>query len=62
MSAWSDWQCGAISEQEYKTAYNMDPAEDHGEETTKLDGLLIDSGKYNPSEWLPFPKPYKGGQ
>jgi hypothetical protein len=32
MSAWSDWQCGAISEQEYKTAYNMDPAEDHGEE------------------------------
>ena len=32
MSAWSDWQCNAISEQEYKTAYNMDPAEDHGEE------------------------------
>lgn len=32
MSAWSDWKCGAISEQEYKAAYNMDPAEDHGEE------------------------------
>ena len=32
MSAWSDWQCNAISEQEYKIAYNMDPAEDHGEE------------------------------
>ena len=32
MSAWSDWKCGAISEQEYKTAYNMDPAEDHGDE------------------------------
>ena len=32
MSAWNDWQCNAISEQEYKTAYNMDPAEDHGEE------------------------------
>lgn len=32
MSAWSDWQCGAISEEEYKTAYNMDFAEDHGEE------------------------------
>lgn len=37
MSAWSDWQCGAISEQEYKTAYNMDPAEDHGEDPAEYD-------------------------
>ena len=37
MSAWSDWRCGAISEQEYKTAYNMDPAEDHGEDSAEYD-------------------------
>jgi hypothetical protein len=37
MSAWSDWKCGAISEQEYRTAYNMDPAEDHGEECEEED-------------------------
>ena len=32
MSAWSDYKCGAITEEEYIIAYNMDPAEDHGEE------------------------------
>ena len=32
MSSWSDYKHGIITEEEYKTAYNMDPAEDHGEE------------------------------
>lgn len=42
MSAWSDWKCGAISEEEYKTAYNMDPAEDHGEEYEKEEEQYYD--------------------
>lgn len=32
MSAWSDYKCGAITKEEYISSYNMDPAEDHGEE------------------------------
>lgn len=31
MSAYSDWRCGALSDDEYKTAYNMERGEDHGE-------------------------------
>lgn len=30
MSAYSDWRCGAISDEEYKTAYNHERGEDHG--------------------------------
>ena len=31
MSAYSDWRCGALSDDEYKTAYAMERGEDHGE-------------------------------
>jgi len=31
MSAYSDWRCGAISEEEYKFLYNHELGEDHGE-------------------------------
>ena len=37
MSSWSDYKHGAITEEEYKTAYNMDPAEDHGEDPAEYD-------------------------
>lgn len=31
MSAYSDWHCGAISDDEYRLAYAFDRGEDHGE-------------------------------
>ena len=32
MSAYSDWHCGAISDDEYRLAYAFDQGEDHGEQ------------------------------
>lgn len=31
MSAYSDWRCGAISDDEYRMAYVFERGEDHGE-------------------------------
>ena len=31
MSAYSDWKCGALTDDEYKQAYAHERGEDHGE-------------------------------
>lgn len=32
MSAYSDWKCGAITDEEYKFLYARERGEDHGED------------------------------
>lgn len=32
MSAWSDWRCGALTDDEYKFLYSRERGEDHGED------------------------------
>lgn len=32
MSAWSDWRCGALSDEEFVNVYAHERGEDHGEE------------------------------
>ena len=32
MSAWSDWRCGALTDDEYKFLYNRERGEDHEED------------------------------
>jgi len=37
MSAYSDWRCGAISDEEYKFLYNHELGEDHGEDEPEME-------------------------
>ena len=32
MSAWSDWRCGSLTDDEYKFLYSRERGEDHGED------------------------------
>lgn len=42
MSSYSDWRCGALTDEEYESVYRHERGEDHGEDEEERKNILAD--------------------